>query len=105
MAQYPTSPVLTYSPRRLGKRMTLNHGSPLGIIGQLDKLSTPVRKRHEERDFRKADFGVGGDDCKLEIWDLRQGVTTPTFTYKGYDAGVTTIQSNPHVEHQVAVGR
>lgn len=66
---------------------------------------------------------VGGDDCRMKGWDFRQGVEQPIFVNKRsvvapyresdvqdlylyrFDAGVTTIQSNPHVEHFIAVGR
>ncbi|KAK7064228.1 WD-repeats-region domain-containing protein [Favolaschia claudopus] len=46
----------------------------------------------------------GGDDLKLKGWDIRQGFSQPTFTSKRFTAGVTTIQSHPHVENQFAVG-
>ncbi|KAH9849755.1 WD40-repeat-containing domain protein [Lenzites betulinus] len=45
----------------------------------------------------------GGDDLKMKGWDIRQG-GTPTFVNKRFDAGVTTIQSHPHIEHILAVG-
>jgi diphthamide biosynthesis protein 7 len=60
----------------------------------------------------------------MKAWDVRQGFYKPTFVNKQYvrrmylrlrellysahssfDAGVTTIQSHPNVEHLVAVGR
>jgi len=46
----------------------------------------------------------GGDDHKLKGWDIRQHSQQPTFTNKGFDAGVTAIQSHPHSEHIIAVG-
>ncbi|CAA7265794.1 unnamed protein product [Cyclocybe aegerita] len=46
----------------------------------------------------------GGDDLKLKAWDIRQGFTQPTLVNKRFEAGVTTIQSHPHVEHLFAVG-
>ncbi|EGN99379.1 hypothetical protein SERLA73DRAFT_182338 [Serpula lacrymans var. lacrymans S7.3] len=46
----------------------------------------------------------GGDDLKMKGWDVRQGFDRPTFVNKRFDAGITTIQSHPHVEHLVAVG-
>ncbi|GLB36158.1 putative WD40 repeat-like protein [Lyophyllum shimeji] len=46
----------------------------------------------------------GGDDLKLKAWDIRQDQKQPIFTNKRFDAGVTSIQSNPHVEHLIAVG-
>lgn len=46
----------------------------------------------------------GGDDLKLKGWDIRQGFDQPTFINKRFDAGITTIQSNPHIEHVLAVG-
>ncbi|KDQ07691.1 hypothetical protein BOTBODRAFT_192246 [Botryobasidium botryosum FD-172 SS1] len=46
----------------------------------------------------------GGDDCKLKGWDVRQDPAQPTFVNRRFDAGVTTIQSHPHVEHIFAVG-
>ncbi|KAJ7181666.1 WD40-repeat-containing domain protein [Mycena crocata] len=45
-----------------------------------------------------------GDDLKLKGWDVRQGFSQPTFTNKRFEAGVTTIQSHPHVENIFAVG-
>jgi len=47
----------------------------------------------------------GGDDLKLKTWDTRQGFAHPTFVNKRFDAGVTSIQSHPNVEHLLAVGR
>ncbi|KAM6498119.1 WD40-repeat-containing domain protein [Amanita muscaria] len=47
----------------------------------------------------------GGDDLALKFWDIRQGFDRPFFTNKRFEAGVTTIQSHPHVEHLMAVGR
>ncbi|KAF7347828.1 WD-REPEATS-REGION domain-containing protein [Mycena venus] len=46
----------------------------------------------------------GGDDLKLKGWDTRQGFSQATFINKRFDAGVTTIQSHPHIENQFAVG-
>ncbi|KAF9526455.1 WD-40 repeat-containing protein [Crepidotus variabilis] len=46
----------------------------------------------------------GGDDLKLKSWDLRQGFDQPLFTNKRFEAGVTTIQNHPHIEHLVVVG-
>ncbi|KAM5536189.1 hypothetical protein V8D89_010088 [Ganoderma adspersum] len=46
----------------------------------------------------------GGDDLKMKGWDVRQGGTQPIFTNKRFDAGVTTIQSHPYMEHMLAVG-
>ncbi|KAJ7254105.1 WD40 repeat-like protein [Mycena haematopus] len=46
----------------------------------------------------------GGDDLKLKGWDIRQGYSHPTFTNKRFDAGITTIQSHPHIENEFAVG-
>ncbi|KAH7930977.1 WD40 repeat-like protein [Leucogyrophana mollusca] len=46
----------------------------------------------------------GGDDLKMKGWDARLGFEQPIFVNKRFDAGVTTIQSHPHVEHAVAVG-
>ncbi|KIJ68457.1 hypothetical protein HYDPIDRAFT_81754 [Hydnomerulius pinastri MD-312] len=46
----------------------------------------------------------GGDDLTMKGWDERQDFHQPTFVYKRFDAGVTTIQSHPHIEHLLAVG-
>ncbi|KII94377.1 hypothetical protein PLICRDRAFT_153974 [Plicaturopsis crispa FD-325 SS-3] len=46
----------------------------------------------------------GGDDMKLKGWDVRQGFDSPTFVNKRFDAGITTIQSHPHIEHLLVVG-
>ncbi|KAF8337573.1 WD40-repeat-containing domain protein [Cantharellus anzutake] len=52
----------------------------------------------------------GGDDCKLKAWDIRQEPSHPIFwsslllRRSRFDAGVTTIQSHPFVEHLIAVG-
>jgi diphthamide biosynthesis protein 7 len=67
-------------------------------------------------------FGkLGGDDCKWKAWDIRAPLTQPVFQNKRsvrllctfganaiisrFEAGVTSIQSTPHREHLVAVGR
>ncbi|RPD82546.1 WD-40 repeat-containing protein [Lentinus tigrinus ALCF2SS1-7] len=46
----------------------------------------------------------GGDDLKMKGWDIREGGAQPLFVNKRFDAGVTTIQSHPHIEHIIAVG-
>ncbi|RDB29490.1 Diphthine methyltransferase [Hypsizygus marmoreus] len=46
----------------------------------------------------------GGDDLKWKGWDVRQDCSQPIFTNKGFDAGVTSIQNHPHIEHIIAVG-
>jgi len=46
----------------------------------------------------------GGDDLNMKGWDTRQGFSSPIFENKRFDAGVTTIQCHPHVEHVIAVG-
>ncbi|KAK7694654.1 hypothetical protein QCA50_001841 [Cerrena zonata] len=46
----------------------------------------------------------GGDDLKMKSWDVRIGFGQPVFTNKRFDAGVTTIQSHPYIEHLMAVG-
>jgi len=46
----------------------------------------------------------GGDDLQMKGWDERQGFDRPIFVNKRFDAGVTTIQSHPHIEHLFAVG-
>ncbi|KAK9723044.1 hypothetical protein K7432_002199 [Basidiobolus ranarum] len=48
---------------------------------------------------------TGADDCKFKIWDARLGFTTPTMTSKIHQAGVCSVQSNPHQEHLLATGR
>jgi len=47
----------------------------------------------------------GGDDLKLKAWDIRQNCEQPIFVNKRFEAGVTSIQSHPLVEHLIAVGR
>ncbi|KAH8102665.1 WD40-repeat-containing domain protein [Cristinia sonorae] len=47
---------------------------------------------------------TGGDDLKMKAWDIREDCTQPIFTNSRFDAGVTTIQSHPFVEHLLAVG-
>ncbi|KAJ3800730.1 WD40-repeat-containing domain protein [Lentinula aff. detonsa] len=46
----------------------------------------------------------GGDDFKLKGWDIRTDLRDPTFVNKRFEAGITTIQSHPHIEHLLAVG-
>ncbi|KAI0756984.1 WD-40 repeat-containing protein [Daedaleopsis nitida] len=46
----------------------------------------------------------GGDDLKMKGWDVRQAKQQPLFVNKRFDAGVTTIQSHPFIEHMLAVG-
>ncbi|KZT65138.1 WD40 repeat-like protein [Daedalea quercina L-15889] len=46
----------------------------------------------------------GGDDLKMIAWDIRQDFSQPLFVNKRFDAGITTIQSHPYVEHLIAVG-
>jgi hypothetical protein len=48
---------------------------------------------------------IGGDDLKLKAWDIREGFAQPYFVNKRFEAGVTTIQSHPYIEHLIAVGR
>jgi len=40
----------------------------------------------------------------MKAWDIRQGFTQPMFVNKKFEAGVTSIQNHPHVEHLLAVG-
>ncbi|EKM83884.1 hypothetical protein AGABI1DRAFT_117353 [Agaricus bisporus var. burnettii JB137-S8] len=46
----------------------------------------------------------GGDDLRLLAWDIRQGFAKPVHINKRFDAGVTSIQSHPHIENIFAVG-
>lgn len=46
----------------------------------------------------------GGDDLAMKGWDVRQNFSQPIFTNKRFNAGVTTIQSHPHIEYLIAVG-
>ncbi|KAF8604958.1 WD40 repeat-like protein [Ceratobasidium sp. AG-I] len=46
----------------------------------------------------------GGDDCKLKGWDTRTDCSSPVFTNKRFEAGVTCIQSHPFVENMLGVG-
>ncbi|CCL98958.1 uncharacterized protein FIBRA_00966 [Fibroporia radiculosa] len=46
----------------------------------------------------------GGDDLKMKAWDIRRSLSEPIFVNKRFDAGVTTIQSHPYIEHLIAVG-
>ncbi|KXN90029.1 Diphthamide biosynthesis protein 7 [Leucoagaricus sp. SymC.cos] len=47
---------------------------------------------------------TGGDDLKLKTWDVRCGFDSPIYVNHRFDAGITSIQSNPHTEHLLAVG-
>jgi len=40
----------------------------------------------------------------MKGWDIREDLSRPFFANKRFDAGVTTIQSHPHIEHLIAVG-
>ncbi|VDB84488.1 unnamed protein product [Peniophora sp. CBMAI 1063] len=46
----------------------------------------------------------GGDDLKLKLWDIRAGCDQPVQINRRFDAGITSIQSHPHIEHVIAVG-
>ncbi|KAI9444813.1 WD40-repeat-containing domain protein [Lactarius indigo] len=46
----------------------------------------------------------GGDDLRLKVWDIRQGFDQPITINTRFDAGVTSIQSHPNIEHLIAVG-
>ncbi|KAG2350359.1 WD-40 repeat-containing protein [Suillus weaverae] len=62
----------------------------------------------------------GGDDLTMKGWDVRQNFSQPIFTNKRhvtistylvyfsyprrFNAGVTSIQSHPHIEYLIAVG-
>ncbi|EIN13740.1 WD40 repeat-like protein [Punctularia strigosozonata HHB-11173 SS5] len=46
----------------------------------------------------------GGDDLTMRAWDIRQGFQQSIWINKRFDAGVTTIQSHPDLEHLIAVG-
>ena len=83
--------------------MTTNLGQPPGIIG-IKMLFIQVRRCvHKEENLSFVQ--IGGDDLKLKAWDIRQGFVQPMFINRRFEAGVTTIQSHPFVEHLIAVGR
>lgn len=46
----------------------------------------------------------GGDDLNLKGWDVRQPLHRPIFANRSFDAGVTSVQNHPYVEHLLAVG-
>lgn len=46
----------------------------------------------------------GGDDLSLKAWDIRQPLHRPVFANRSFDAGVTSIQNHPYIEHLLAVG-
>ena len=102
--------------------MTTSHGSPLGTTGIPTWFTqgSPLANVPVGKELNSPT--AGGDDLKMKGWDVRQGGTQPIFTnkrfvvsirhynctsYQGtfrFDAGVTTIQSHPHIEHILAVG-
>lgn len=100
----------------LGTLMTLSPGLPHGIIG----IRPYIQVSSSCLDATPLTSDTGGDDLKLKGWDTRQGFSQPTFTNKRFvlplnasmslipprfDAGITTIQSHPHIENLFAVGR
>lgn len=106
--------------RTVGKLTTTSLGLPPGIIG-IPMFSIPVINAFIDQLHMGHLLVVGGDDLKLKGWDKRCAFTHPVFVNKRYgiihlhtlnpikscrfDAGVTSIQSHPHVEHLMAVGR
>lgn len=51
----------------------------------------------------KSTLVTGGDDCIMKLWDIRQG-NTPTHTNKNHNAGVTSAQWHPIIEHTFITG-
>jgi diphthine methyl ester acylhydrolase len=51
-------------------------------------------------------FLSGGDDCCMKLWDLKQNSSLPIFisSSKHFQAGVTSAQWHPSLEHIFAVG-
>lgn len=47
----------------------------------------------------------GGDDCRLNVWDLRGDCSRPSITCKSHEMGVTAIQAHPSREHLFSSGR
>jgi len=47
---------------------------------------------------------TGADDCLFKAYDTRIGTSSSTFVNKQHDAGVCTIQVNPHNENILATG-
>ena len=46
---------------------------------------------------------TGGDDCVMKLWDIRQG-SAPTHSNKTHNAGVTSAQWHPVIEHTFITG-
>eukprot|EP00438_Fugacium_kawagutii_P011035 Skav204825 [mRNA] locus=scaffold3914:243346:243795:+ [translate_table: standard] len=46
----------------------------------------------------------GGDDSLLRGWDLRTPDTSPTFSNRSHEAGVTSLACNPHHHFQMMSG-
>jgi WD40 repeat protein len=51
----------------------------------------------------KSTLVTGGDDCIMKLWDIRQGIA-PTHTDKNHNAGVTSAQWHPTIEHTFITG-
>ena len=105
-----------------GMHTITNRGLPRGTTGTPMSYTQVRQSTNLAVCLQLTIMPAGGDDLKMKGWDVRQGGTQPIFTKKRcvmyipcrphrflkmgfrFDAGVTTIQSHPHIEHILAVG-
>ena len=89
-------------------------GHSQGSLSLVDCIENRVTRQFEAHDFEvwvsvfdKSEANLvysGSDDTLFKAWDLRQDSSCPVFEYKGFDAGVCSIQCHPLDPYLIACG-
>ncbi|KAH9950337.1 WD-40 repeat-containing protein [Amylocystis lapponica] len=103
-----------HSATTLGNLVISQSNGSLSLARPRDDTGLAVTDSWHAHDFEPWiaawDYGdgnviySGGDDLKMRAWDIRQDFSRPLFVNKRFEAGITSIQSHPYIDHIIAVG-